>query len=135
MKSIFLICSVLLIFFGISLAHATIGTDEFEKANRAYIDGKYGDAINNYIKVIQQNGFSSNVLFNLGNAYERNGQHGLAILSYERAQRLNPRDPDIAANLKTARAQAGVTVPAERWWQSMLTYFKPAEWAWMAGLL
>jgi tetratricopeptide (TPR) repeat protein len=107
----------------------------FDKANHAFVESKYKEAISDYIRVIQQRGFSPNVLFNLGNAYFRDGQIGLAILSYERAQRLNPRDPDIAANLKRARVSAGVAVPEERWWQSMLTYLRQTEWAWLASLL
>jgi tetratricopeptide (TPR) repeat protein len=50
---------------------------------------------------------SGNVYFNLGNAYFRAGDAGRAILEYERARRLLPRDPDTRANLDYARALAG----------------------------
>src|SRR4029077_19623718 len=46
---------------------------------------------------------SGPVYFNLGNAYFRAGNPGRAILNYERARRLMPRDPDLHANLGFAR--------------------------------
>jgi tetratricopeptide (TPR) repeat protein len=42
---------------------------------------------------------SAPALFNRGNALVREGKLGPAILAYERAQQLAPRDPAIAANL------------------------------------
>jgi hypothetical protein len=128
-------CALCLAGFWLAPAHGMDVAADFEKANRAYIDGKYPEAISAYIKITQQKGFSANVLFNLGNAYYRNGQRGLAILSYERAAQINPRDPDIEANLKLARTEAGVPLPVERWWRSLLAYFRPIEWAWIASVL
>jgi hypothetical protein len=46
------------------------------------------------------------VYYNLGNAYLRNGELGRAIASYRRAQALDPRDQDLAANLDFARQSA-----------------------------
>jgi hypothetical protein len=55
--------------------------------------------------------YSADGLYNLGNAYARAGQPGLAVLNYERAALLAPGDPDINANLQYVRASAHV--PAE----------------------
>lgn len=62
------------------------------------------------------------VLYNLGNAYMRAGQPGPAIAAYRRAERLRPRDPDVQANLQTARGAApGVLAsPPPPWWQRVL---------------
>jgi tetratricopeptide (TPR) repeat protein len=43
--------------------------------------------------------------YNLGNAYLKHGDLGHAILWYERARRLAPRDPEILFNLNFARSQ------------------------------
>src|SRR5205823_1595380 len=40
------------------------------------------------------------LLFNLGNAFFKNGQVGRAIAAYREAEQIDPRDPDIRANLK-----------------------------------
>ena len=43
--------------------------------------------------------------YNLGNCYLQASDVGRAILHYRRAQRLMPADPQLAANLKTARGR------------------------------
>jgi hypothetical protein len=52
--------------------------------------------------------WSPAALYNLGNAYARAGQPGLAVLNYERAGLLTPGDPDIEANLLAVRRSAGL---------------------------
>jgi len=42
--------------------------------------------------------------FNLGNAYFESGQLGDALVAYQRAQLLDPRDTDINANISRVRA-------------------------------
>lgn len=54
-------------------------------------------------------GYDAAQLYNLGNAYARAGQSGLAVLSYERAQLLAPTDEDIAVNLRRVREAARVS--------------------------
>ncbi len=84
------------------LAQAASRSDTaFEAANRAFGAGKYAEAISGYEKITKENGYSAAVLFNLGNAYYHNNQFGRAILNYERALRLSPRDPDIQEWLGT----------------------------------
>jgi hypothetical protein len=65
---------------------------------------------------------SAPMLFNEANAAQRAGRLGPAILDYERARLLAPRDTAIARNLSVARQKAGVTAPAVPMWQ------RPAEW-------
>ena len=45
---------------------------------------------------------AAEVFYNLGNAYFREGKIGLAVLNYERARRLTPRDRDLLTNLEFA---------------------------------
>jgi hypothetical protein len=54
-------------------------------------------------------GYDAGQLYNLGNAYARAGQSGLAVLSYERARLLSPTDADIEANLRRVREAAHVS--------------------------
>lgn len=61
---------------------------------------------------------SAPALFNQANAEQRAGQLGPAILHYERAEWLAPRDPAIARNLRAAREKAGIAEPAGSAWQS-----------------
>jgi hypothetical protein len=45
-------------------------------------------------------GYSAAGLYNLANAYARDGKPGMAVLNYERAGLLAPNDADITANLR-----------------------------------
>jgi tetratricopeptide (TPR) repeat protein len=75
----------------------------FDKGNELYSAGDYAGAAGEYEKVISAGYESAELYYNLGNAYFREGQLGLAIANYIRAQRLDPGDEDIAANLEFAR--------------------------------
>jgi tetratricopeptide (TPR) repeat protein len=99
-KFTFLI-NVLLIFFlsCTSLLIANENNNAFDSANVAYAKGNYEKAIKLY--TIINKGFEAPELyFNLGNAYYKTDNIGLAILNYERAKKLSPGDENIIANLK-----------------------------------
>ena len=67
-----------------------------------------------------QGGWSSAALYNLGNAYARAGNAGLAVLNYERASLLAPADSDIEANLVLVRRSVGLPVePRNRWYRAV----------------
>jgi tetratricopeptide (TPR) repeat protein len=77
----------------------------FVRAGGLYSEGRYADAARKYQDVLAAGVESANLHYNLGNAYFRAGDVGRAILSYERARRLAPRDPDVLANLAFARSR------------------------------
>ena len=75
----------------------------FEQANQAYEEGRYEEAGRFYEEILASGTMHGAVLYNLGNAYFKMNRLGEAILAYERAQLLLPRDEDVAANLLLAR--------------------------------
>ena len=77
----------------------------FQSGNEYYARSNYKAAIEQYQKVLESAVVSEVVLYNLANAYFKNNQLGKAILCYEKAQRLAPRDREIAENLSFARAR------------------------------
>lgn len=79
--------------------------ESFFKANQAYKDGQFQEAIEGYEALIVSGHISGDVFFNLGNAYFRIERPGLAILNYERARMLIPRDADLNFNLRMTRDQ------------------------------
>ena len=79
----------------------------FSAANRLAAAGNYAEAIQVYEGLVTQEVQDSALFYNLGNAYYYQGDLGRAILNYERAAQLAPRDADIKANLAQARARAG----------------------------
>lgn len=74
----------------------------FEQANRLYQQEQYTEAIARYLEIINSGYESWQVYYNLGNAYYKSRQIGRAILNYERAARLNPKNEDIQFNLQIA---------------------------------
>jgi hypothetical protein len=58
------------------------------------------------------------------------GDPGHAALSYRRAARLKPRDPDIRANATLVQRLAGAPAPLERR-LTFLRYFSATEWLWI----
>jgi tetratricopeptide (TPR) repeat protein len=79
----------------------------FFKANAHYHEGAYEEAVKDYNALVDSGMESGNLYFNLGNAYFKLGDVGKAIVNYERAERLIPADPDLAANLSYARSLTG----------------------------
>ena len=76
----------------------------FSDAVKAYHAAKYNDAVALNEAVLAK-GFSSAALYyNLGNAYFKTGRLGKAVVNYQRAMRLTPRDGDLRANLSFARS-------------------------------
>ncbi len=71
---------------------------KFVLAGIAYKDGKYDEAIAKYNEIIEGGRESGAVYYNLGNSYFRKDDLGQAILNYERARRLIPRDSDLNFN-------------------------------------
>jgi tetratricopeptide (TPR) repeat protein len=118
--------------------------DELKAANQLYDAGKFSDAIAGYEKIEPK---TATLFFNLGNACFREGQIGKAVLNFERARRLSPRDPDILANLKFAQQKLGVdelNAPTKAWQRflrSAIDSRTPGEWRafeltgiWLAAL-
>lgn len=78
--------------------------DDMSAANKLYAAGHYNEAIQVYEQLLNYEIQDSVIYFNLGNAYFQNGDLGRAILNYQRATKLDPRDGDIRANLDLARS-------------------------------
>ena len=83
---------------------AALNPDEargvFTRANAAYAKQDYAGAYKLYAEIADSGVRSPEVFYNLGNACARLGKTGEAVLYYERARALAPRDPDLMANLK-----------------------------------
>jgi tetratricopeptide (TPR) repeat protein len=79
----------------------------FYKGNTFYEHGDYEAALDAYNDVLSMGKESGPLYYNMGNCYFRLGKTGMAILYYERARRLMPRDSDLKANYRFALSQTG----------------------------
>jgi len=104
----------------------------FQEANGAYRGGDYSQAASLYESLAIQGAGNASIYYNLANAYFKQDRLGRAILYYEKAKRLAPRDRDISANLGHARGLLEYRIEDKRNWyaktgEAILAYFTPLE--------
>ena len=105
MKTINLTLSILFILCAIALAQTP--KDIFNEANKQYAKGNWQQADNLYNQLLDNGVKSPELYYNLGNANLKMQKVGIALLNFERAIRMAPRDADIKFNLAFARKMCG----------------------------
>jgi tetratricopeptide (TPR) repeat protein len=75
----------------------------FLEANKLYDAERYTEAAELYEKILGEGAAGAEIFYNTGSAYFKDKKIGKAVLWYERAHLLSPRDGDIAFNLDYAR--------------------------------
>ncbi|KPJ99437.1 MAG: hypothetical protein AMK71_09760 [Nitrospira bacterium SG8_35_4] len=88
----------------------------FYKGNTLYEEGKYDEAIHEFQAVLDRGLESGNLYYNIGNCYFKKGALGKAILNYERAQRLIPRDSDLKSNYTFALSRLQYDISEKTSW-------------------
>jgi len=109
--------------------------DDFTIANQQFKAGDFVSAAASYEKTLSADGPNAAVYYNLGNSYQQSKQYGPAILAYERARLLTPRDPDLLANLVLARksATAFEELGMHPWLYAAISHFSRNEWSWLVA--
>lgn len=77
-----------------------------KEGNDLYRKGMFSQAASKYQQVVDSGYVSADLFYNLGNAYYKANDNKRAILYYEKAKLLTPRDPELNHNLTLARAKA-----------------------------
>ncbi len=96
----FMSCSILLAEQGNSHSEKHM----FYNANNFYKQAKYDEAVKEYEQILEKGYESGNLYYNLANSYLKEGALGKAVLNYERAKELIPRDKDLEANYLYAKS-------------------------------
>ena len=73
------------------------------EAKTAYDAGEFRQALDYYASKIDPRSVSPALLYNMGNCFYQLGDYPRALVCYERARRLQPRDSDISGNLELTR--------------------------------
>ncbi len=109
-------------------------------ADSAYNKENYAEAIHLYQESLVKNGRSSDVYYNLGNAYYRSGNLAQAVLAYERALRVDPSNKDARINLDFVNSKLE-DKPEDnnsfltRAHHGVVTFMSANAWAWMAFIV
>ena len=136
MKRILNILIVFLCFLGHAQNDAL-----FNDATKAYNEGKYDKAIEDYHKILKNGQHSAALYYNLGNCYYKLNQIAPSIYNYEKALLLSPNDPDIKNNLAHAQnmtLDAIDTLPESamaRIYKSTAGFLTFDQWAYSAIVL
>ncbi len=85
-------------------AHADTRAQDFLDGLKHYEAGEYEKAAVLFDKLAADGIHNGKLYYNLANAYLKQNNLGLAMLWYERAQRLIPGDPDLNFNMDYARS-------------------------------
>ncbi len=106
----------------------------FEQANDAYTKGQYQLAIEQYETIVAEGNQSTELYYNLGNAYYKTREVGKAVLNLERALLLNPTDADTKYNLSIINEQLPDQLEVvsdfflKKWWENFHSYFGSTTW-------
>ncbi len=92
--------------------HADEAESLFQQANQQYEAGNFQQAAATYEKILAAGKANWQVYYNLGNAYYKQKRVGKAIISYERARRLNRDNEDIDFNLDLANLSVADRIAA-----------------------
>ena len=100
-----LIYTVLLLVSVASRGAEMTSAERWEMGNKAYINGDYNKAIEEYNAILEGGEYSMKLYYNLANAYIKSEKIGKAILYYNKALRIDPSSDDVRHNLALAEAR------------------------------
>ena len=79
--------------------------ERWEMGNKAYMDGAYDKAVEEYNAILEGGEYSMELYYNLANAYFKMEKIGKAILYYNKALRIAPSQEDVLHNLAIAETR------------------------------
>ncbi len=128
---------ITIILVAVSLSHGVVQGVDFESlmtaGNSAYEQGEFEQAIAEYEKILNADGVSTALHYNLGCAYFNQKSYGKAILHFEKARQLSPRDVDVLHNLRFSklflkdRFELPESMPLVVWFNEFRQSFSLAE--------
>lgn len=126
--------STIIFLFALVMANAQ-PADSLKKANEYYAANQIDKAITAYEEIVASGYESAALYFNLGNAYYKKSNLVNALLNYERAKKLDPRDEDIQFNIDLANQFVIDKIePLPRpffvkWGHSIINWLRTDTWA------
>lgn len=129
---------IAIIFLTLSTRAAGSGLPDYDQqADSAYAADNFTLAEELYLKAASEQGVSTTLFYNLGNAYYRQGNLGKAVVNYERALKLDPSNADARTNLEFVKGQITDKEPDSssvvgKSIDRIISAFHADAWAWIA---
>ena len=130
LNKIFIILFLSLPLFAVEVETSKI----YENGMDAYRKGQYDLAIQEFESILSNNWDSSELYYNLGNAFFRSGNTAGAVWAFESCLKLSPTHSDAQYNLKLANLKVidRMDLPEPplylKWYLSMKEQFTPSAW-------
>lgn len=110
------------------------------KGDNAYNKADYQAALKYYNEALEKDGSSTELYYNIGNTYYRLGNLGRAVLSYERALKIDPSNDDARVNLKFVKSQIKNKPEDDSSYlnnvhKKIISLMSPNAWAWVAFVI
>ncbi|MEQ3655588.1 MAG: tetratricopeptide repeat protein [Dokdonia sp.] len=131
----------IIVLFQATLAVAQTPEAYFEQGNAFYTDGRYQEAIDSYMHIVESDQESAAVYYNLANAHYKLNNVAPANYYYEKALQLAPYDTDIRNNATFAenmRIDTIVPLPENtfnKWFNNILNTLTVDGWAYTTVIL
>lgn len=141
MRLNFTFFGMLLLGLGLYQGNAQTAEEWFQKGNTAYTNAAYKQAVEAYLKSLEEGEHSAALYYNLGSAYYRMNAVAESIYYFEKGLALAPDDPDLNNNILFAK---NMTVDAiEELPQTQVAQFQSKflsvlslqHWTWLSLLL
>lgn len=119
------------------MAWSATPEQRFAQALQAYNQGDFATAASTWQVLVDEGHGSPELVYNLGNAYFRLGDAGRAVLGWERALWMDPRQRDARANLDVIRprladqVEAPLRLPLWNWLDGLLVALPSSLLAWI----
>ncbi|MDJ0622851.1 MAG: tetratricopeptide repeat protein [Desulfocapsaceae bacterium] len=127
----FLLTAMLVWLFSITSVQAAASRslqEGLHLGNAAYGEGRFQEAIAIYSALIDEYGFSPELLHNLANSYAAAGENGRAILHYLQGLRIAPGDDDLQADLELIRQKAGLFDQEHSFTERLFRHYNMNQW-------
>jgi len=132
-KNIISFLIAMLLFVGINSKGQQ--TQLLDSAAIYYSNNNFEKTIASYESILSSGFESAELYYNLGNAYYKSNKIPLAILNYERANKLKPNDEDVLFNLQLSNTHVVdkiETLPEfflTSWWGNFVQLLSSNQWA------
>lgn len=113
----------------------------YNEGNSLFEKAEFGEAVDRYRAAVEAGAADGELFYNLATAYFQSGRVGEATLWFLRAQRLMPRDRDVADNLAKVRKMREDSLPTPKqnrlatWWSRSLDLLTPREVLWVTTIV